>query len=103
MDGRRREDDVADLTQPDEQDPGDLRICGFEDLRICHAPRAARLLFDFRLFDQHHRDVVLDWIDALARGALEARMVIHRRDAGMALGAHENLEQLWIDGHAWNI
>src|SRR5438105_5052016 len=59
--------------------------------------------FDGGFVDEHHRDVVLDWIDAMARAALERRPVLHQTDRRLTVRAGENLEQFWVDRHERNI
>src|SRR6185436_14369434 len=51
------------------------------------------LLFDRGFVDQHHRDVVLDRIDAVTRFALERLSVLHQRDRRLACRAGEYFEQ----------
>ena len=52
--------------------------------------------------NQHHRNVVLNRIDALARGAFERGPVFDQGHRRFAVGARENFEQFGIDGHAPN-
>ena len=65
-DGRRREDDVADQAQPDEQNLHPSTPLGM-------TLSMSRSGLDRRLVDQHDRDVVLDRIHAVALVALERR------------------------------
>ena len=76
---RRREHDVADQAQTDQ-----------EDLRGA---------LDRGFVDQHHRDVILDRIDAPALRALQRRAALDQLDLRLAVGARQNLEQFRVDGH----
>src|SRR3954469_1851834 len=96
VDGRCREHDVANLTEADqEQAPYQ---------RVSHSPLASNngrshwpfLWLDGGLVDEHHRDIVFDWIDALAGGALESCAVLHGRDRSFTVWAGQNLEELRI-------
>src|SRR5262245_5150588 len=58
---------------------------------------------DRGLVDQHHRDVVLDGIDASALGALERGTVFHELNGRLARRADQNLEELGIDRHRLTI
>src|SRR5690606_23387278 len=79
-DDGRREDDVANQPEADEQDR--------------HAS-----VFDCRLVDEHHGNVVLDRIHPAARVALQARFVVDGADGRLADRADEDLEQGGVDGH----
>src|SRR4029079_13892670 len=70
---RRSEHDVADEAQSHQED-------------------AHLLLFDRGLVYQHHRDVVLDWIDAVTLLAFERRAVVHQLDRRLAVGTGEDFE-----------
>jgi hypothetical protein len=78
---RRREDNVADEPQADQ-----------EDLR-------RSVLLDGRLVNQHHRDVVLDGVDAMTLIALETGAVMHQFDRRFAMGTGEDFEQFGVDWH----
>src|SRR5262245_32805876 len=51
------------------------------------------------LVDEHHRDVVLDRIDAVTLVALECRAVLHEPDGSLTVGTRQNFEELGVDGH----
>ena len=97
-DGRRGEDDVADLRAAEPAGSDELRR-----LRSAITQSRNSVILDRRFVDQHHRDVVLDGIDALARGALERGAVLDERDRRLAVRTGENFEQFRVDGHAGNI
>ena len=52
-----------------------------------------------RLIHEHHRDVVLDRVDAAARITTQARAIPHETHRRLALRAHEDFEKRRIDGH----
>ena len=89
-DNGRREHDVADEPQTDEQ-----YLHGWP--AGTSGPLSLRL--DGGLDDQHDRDVVFDWIHALALVALQRGAVLDELHLGLAVGAGQNLEQFRIDGH----
>jgi demethoxyubiquinone hydroxylase (CLK1/Coq7/Cat5 family) len=77
----RREDDVADQAQADQEN-------------------SHGLVFDLRLVEQHDRNVVVaDRVDATALRAFQAGTLVDRLNGHMALGAHEDIEKFGIDGH----
>jgi hypothetical protein len=82
----RGEDNVADQTQANEENP--------------------HLGFDSGLVNQHHRDVILDGIDAMTLLALEAGAVIHQLHWRLTVGAGQDFQEFGIDGHGvselWN-
>src|ERR1700722_15453788 len=51
------------------------------------------------LVDQHHRDILADRINQLARAAREAVLLLGHLQFALALGTGENIEQLLADGH----
>ena len=57
-------------------------------------------MLDCGLVDEHHRNVVLDGIHAVARDALERRAVLDQRDWSFAVGTGQNLEQFRVDSHS---
>ena len=59
--------------------------------------------FHRRFIDQHHRNVVLDGVDAVAGGALQRRAVLDERDGGLAVRTGKNFEQFRVDSHARTI
>jgi hypothetical protein len=67
---RRREDDVANQAQPDDED--------------------VHLRFYRRLVNQHHRDIVFDRIHTMALIALERRAVFDQFDRGLAVRARKD-------------
>jgi hypothetical protein len=78
-DRRRGEDDVADQPKPNQKN--------------------LQLFFDRRFVDQHHRNVVLDWIHAVTRSALQCLSVLHQGDRRLACRAGEDFEQFGVDWH----
>ena len=85
---RRREHHVTDEPQPEQED--------------AHKSRTG-LVLDFRLVNQHHRDVILDGIDPATFFALERGAVFHEPDRRLALRAHQDFEQRGVDGHEGTI
>ena len=59
--------------------------------------------FDGGLVDQHHRDIVLDGVDAMAGAALQRRAILHERDGRFAVRTGKNFKQFRVDGHAGTI
>ena len=90
-DRRRGEDHVADQAQSNQKD---LQRSVGTSGTWHSAP-----IFDRRLVDQHHRNVVLDRIHAVTRSALERLSVLHQRDRRLARRAGEDFEQFSVDWH----
>jgi hypothetical protein len=86
------EDAIAQTPQPEDGNPAAPRQT-LQD--AVHG-----LFFDFRLVDQHHRDVVANWVHAMALDALQAALVGFQFDRGLAQGAHEDFEQIFADSHS---
>lgn len=82
VNGGCREDDIADLSQSNE-----------ENLQSG---------FNRRFVNQHHWDVVLDGIDAAAGVALETGAAVDQRDGRLAVRARENFEQFRVNRHGWD-
>src|SRR5262245_19682566 len=59
----------------------------------------AWLLLDRRFFDQHHWNVILDGIDAMASPALQRRAVLHERHRRLAVRTSQDLQQFRVDSH----
>src|SRR3954469_7732646 len=60
---------------------------------------APELRLDGRLVQQHHGDVVLDGVDALAALTLEGGSILHGRHRCLALRTRQDGQQLRVDGH----
>ena len=104
----RREDDVADLSQPHQKDLQftNSPIHQLTNLPIHQSPdhqSPMSLFFYGGFINQHDRNVVLNRIHALARRALERRAVLDERHGRLAVGTRENLEKLGIDRHGRTI
>ena len=86
---------VAQGTQSDDGDPRS----GSEPLkRIFHAP-AFQLLFDLRFVDQHHWDVVPDWVNSLALGAFQPALVRPQVERSLAERAHQYFQKIFAERH----
>ena len=57
------------------------------------------LVLDCCLVDQHHRDVVLDRVDAVAGAALQRLAIFHQRDGSLARWTGKDFEQFSINWH----
>src|SRR3954463_11692501 len=66
-------------------------------MRRKRSSRMFNLWFDGRFVDEHHGDVILDWIHAPALRALQRGAVLDELDLRLAVGARQDLEQLRID------
>jgi hypothetical protein len=75
MDGRRGEDDIANLAQPNQENPTYQLV-----------------VFDDSFVDEHDRDVVFDLVDTLARGAFQRGAVFDKGDRRFAIRTGENLQ-----------
>src|SRR3954454_4683301 len=67
--------------------------------RTCTGRSGPASGFDGGLVEEHHRDVVLDGVYAMALVALEARVAVHERHRLQGFRAHQDLEQRGIDRH----
>ena len=68
------------------------------DGRVCRRP----LVFNLGFADEHYGDVIAYGIHAMALAALQPLSVMDYRHGCFAERADENLQQLWINGHAGN-
>ena len=60
------------------------------------------LVFNLGFADEHYGDVIAYGIHAMALAALQPLSVMDYRHGCFAERADENLQQLWINGHAGN-
>ena len=66
--------------------------------RVCRRS----LVFNLGFADEHHGDVIADGIHAVALAALQPVSVMDYFHGCLAERTDENLQQLWINGHAGN-
>jgi len=59
----------------------------------------ARLLLDFRFFDQHDRNVIPDRVDALALRTLQAALVGLQGNRRFAQGTNQDVQEVFADRH----
>src|SRR5207249_5156460 len=57
------------------------------------------LLLNGRFVDEHHRNVVLDRVDAVAGIAFQARPVLHQHDRRFAVRTRKNFKEFGIERH----
>jgi hypothetical protein len=56
-------------------------------------------LFDGRLINEHDGNIVLDWIHAMARIALESGPVVDEHHRRFAIRACQNFQQFSVERH----
>jgi hypothetical protein len=106
---RRRENDVTDLAESDQQnlqknlklELPNYPITQLPNYPITRLPNVLRL--DGGFIDQHDRDVVLNRVDAVTGRAFEGRAVLDEVYRRFAVGTGENLEQFRVNGHGRTI
>src|ERR1041385_761570 len=74
-----------------------LPIADWDSARI--AIFNPQLFLDSRFVDQHHGDVVLDRVHAVASLALQTCSVLDQNNRGFAVGTRKNLEEFSIERH----
>ena len=52
----------------------------------------ATLAFDGSFVNQHHRDIVPDWVDTIALQTLQARRIRAEFQTAFTVGADQNIE-----------
>ena len=57
------------------------------------------LRFNLGFVDEHHRNIVLDRVDAVALAALQALAVRRDLDGGLVQRANENIKQFLANSH----
>ena len=112
---RRRQDDIADPSQSNQQDPRELvswRLGEFVTERLPGDPATHQLtnspihqlvILYGGFVDEHHRNVVFDGIHTFARPAFQRGTVFDGCHGCFAVRTRKNLEQLGIDWHIGNI
>src|SRR3954470_4532750 len=60
----------------------------------------AASVFDGRLVDKHHRNVIFDRVHPAADITAKAGAILHHAYGFLAFGADKDLEQRGIDGHS---